>query len=862
MRIPFFRIFSLLLITVAGQYSARPQLVINEIMYDPVAVHDSVGEWFELYNPGTIPVDINGWVIECHGDLIHHVDSPGALLVQPGAYVVLAQTANQAVNGNVPVFYAYGDDISLGGGDALWIHDTRGKLVDTVDYAASFPDPAGASLELYNPLMENRLGKNWRAAITAWSGADKGTPGARNSVYSACMPGDIIITEIMHNPNNVPDADGEWFEVYNTTEEFLNMEGWTIQGSDGESFTVSERFMVPPTGFAVFTVNADPGTNGGLMTEPMYDWGTSTTMSLSRSDMIALKCGVLVIDSVAYDYNTGWPDPAGTSMILTTFADDNTLSRNWSMAPMREPGYMGSSGDMGSPGILGSGQSRDDLNPPFIYYARPTSPAQLDVRFSEEVNESTAEAVVNYFIDNDIGTPLGATRDPIDRALVHLTVDTLDIEILYSISVTGVTDIAGNTLLPDTLTFMYTTAVYPGDIVISEIMSNPGAVGDPDGEWFEVYNRTDNDIDMNGWTIRDNGTDMVFVNAPVMVPARGFAVFTVNGDSSTNGHMFVAYDSCGCPCSAMHDWGTNGDFSLANNVDQIILQVDGVTIDSVSYDGSWPKPIGASLHLRYLRFDNAEMANWTESTVREGGYAGDTGDLGSPGTLGTGPTLGYPFTMTATIVDGPNPVPPEGDTLQVRTQNFNPLMAQPWVDFWASQIAPDGSTSIELSPRLVMIRANGFSQRTSRIILGPDDLPGDHLFVFTLGTQGFYPYDTLAVDSLVVTKETGFARSDEGAGLAGDIPAAMALHRNFPNPFNPSTSIRYDLSHDSKVVLKVYSMLGQEIAVLVDDFQTAGYRSAIWDGRNSAGDPVSSGTYLYRMQAGEFTATGRMLFLK
>jgi len=96
------------------------------------------------------------------------------------------------------------------------------------------------------------------------------------------------------------------------------------------------------------------------------------------------------------------------------------------------------------------------------------------------------------------------------------------------------------------------------------------------------------------------------------------------------------------------------------------------------------------------------------------------------------------------------------------------------------------------------------------------------------------------------------------------LPSAFGLEQNFPNPFNPSTSIRYLLPADSRVVLKVYNLLGQVVATLVNGLQTAGTKEARWD----AGS-FSSGIYFYRMEATNVTnlhdgylQTGKMLLLK
>ncbi len=89
------------------------------------------------------------------------------------------------------------------------------------------------------------------------------------------------------------------------------------------------------------------------------------------------------------------------------------------------------------------------------------------------------------------------------------------------------------------------------------------------------------------------------------------------------------------------------------------------------------------------------------------------------------------------------------------------------------------------------------------------------------------------------------------------LPMRTGLQANFPNPFNPTTTIEYQLATRSRVTLKVYNLLGQEVAVLVDDIEDAGYKSITF---NAVGLP--SGIYLYRLTAGEFVATKKFVLLK
>ena len=94
------------------------------------------------------------------------------------------------------------------------------------------------------------------------------------------------------------------------------------------------------------------------------------------------------------------------------------------------------------------------------------------------------------------------------------------------------------------------------------------------------------------------------------------------------------------------------------------------------------------------------------------------------------------------------------------------------------------------------------------------------------------------------------------------IPEIFTLHQNFPNPFNPITTLSYDLPKDSDVILTIFDMLGNEVARLVSSNQQAGYKSVQWDATDSMGSPVSAGVYLYQIEAGEFVQTKKMVLLK
>lgn len=187
--------FSFLLYVSA---EVQPLLVINEVMVRPAGSlsPEQAGEWFEVYNAGTLAVNMQGLVIAdsaASGRRPYHLIA-SSLPVPPGGYVVLGGSPNTTSNGGVPVDYAYGTSTwnLANSADALkvsrvWGTDTL--TIDRTQYAsASTSAQTGISRELKNPALDNSNmdGSNWdNAAVTAVYGAGgRGTPKAQNSAFT------------------------------------------------------------------------------------------------------------------------------------------------------------------------------------------------------------------------------------------------------------------------------------------------------------------------------------------------------------------------------------------------------------------------------------------------------------------------------------------------------------------------------------------------------------------------------------------------------------------------------------------------------------------------------------------------------
>jgi len=114
-----------------------------------------------------------------------------------------------------------------------------------------------------------------------------------------------------------------------------------------------------------------------------------------------------------------------------------------------------------------------------------------------------------------------------------------------------------------------------------------------------------------------------------------------------------------------------------------------------------------------------------------------------------------------------------------------------------------------------------------------------------------------------VVKEGEFVFQNTSLSVDENItPLTFSLYQNYPNPFNPITTLKYDLPEDSFIDIIVYDMLGNVVNNLVNKNQNSGSKSVQWDATNNQGELVSAGVYLYKIQAGEFSQTKKMILLK
>jgi len=184
-------------------------------------------------------------------------------------------------------------------------------------------------------------------------------------------------------------------------------------------------------------------------------------------------------------------------------------------------------------------------------------------------------------------------------------------------------------------------------------------------------------------------------------------------------------------------------------------------------------------------------------------------------------------------------------------------------DFWV-QISNNGSnwTTIATFARGVDFNNNTFYNVTGlEFDLAANGI-GNTLYVrFRNDASG--NSDWIYVDEVEVAgrTNTNIAQQQEQQSLLG-APAAFALDQNYPNPFNPSTTISFALAKDSNVSLKVYDITGSLVRELIGERRSAGRYSVQWHGDDAKGAKVASGIYIYRIVAGDFVQTKRLIYLK
>ena len=414
-------------------------------------------------------------------------------------------------------------------------------------------------------------------------------------MYDDFAEGDVVINEFMYRaPDHfrTPENDRpQYVELFNRSPKYLNLKEWILKRSIDTEYRISDSdLLLKPNGYFVLT-------NDALLFEEIYserDFIELTAfprflIGASSSDQIRIYTneGVLA-DSLQYSVSE-W---GGVDIALERRSVDTPAyyPENWGESPNEL---------LGTPGRVN--EAEPDSDPPELLNIEFFSGQGFQLVFNKRLNAETATNRENYNIKPAL--PLSLVMVQNNRVTLIVDGDLVDGQI-YELSVENVSDIFGNLIEPvfRAIHYFELSDAKPKDLVINEILYRRAQTGDP--EFIEIYNRTENNIDMSGWVFSDAS---VSAQLPPGTVIRGgdYLVFT---DSNS----FAVQDE---RVRYLSNWP-----GLNNNGDAVIIRNEnGIVIDSLFYEPGWGDHVaGVSLERRDPGALSVDPANWLPSIAEHG----------------------------------------------------------------------------------------------------------------------------------------------------------------------------------------------------------------------------------------------------
>lgn len=345
--------------------------------------------------------------------------------------------------------------------------------------------------------------------------------------------GDIIVSEFLVKPIAVADNVGEWVEVFNTTDNPVNISGWILHDAGGQKHTIAPvtPLIVPAKGFKVLGINGEISKNGGVGVDYVYSGFTLA----NTADAIALDWNGITIDQVKYVKQTstvsGFDIQDGKSLSLDPehfSATDNDSAGSYCPGKFK---WSGSAGDFGTPGKI-----NPSCKNPCVNSGGNVSDGTPCDDVATEWCQNGVCVVKPYCGDKIVQISLGETCDD------------------------GGTDSGDGC---DGNCHIEVKPAADGTLIISEIMPDPRAVANEDGEWLEVFNPTSKAIDLSGWTLSDSPKKSTAIDWHTISAACGNG--RTEGTEQCDDHNSKSGDGCDNNCTvegSCTSLGLNGSTSV------------------------------------------------------------------------------------------------------------------------------------------------------------------------------------------------------------------------------------------------------------------------------------------------------------
>lgn len=662
----------------------------------------------------------------------------------------------------------------------------------------------------------------------------------------------LVINEIMYNS---PGTDVEFIELYNASDTEVNLTGWYIlDNNDSHTPCTLEGTLAPDDYFVVVGDRTlfgakYPGVDN--VNPHVYDPNGTGWAFGNGGDSVRLFNGTGTLhDIVEYDDGSDWPgraDGNGPSLELLHPSLDNGLPTSWepSVADWGTPGRQNSVYPENVVPTCKDGQRHIDL--PGSSDDVLVSVLAFDIESLAKVDlyVNTGSGFVPQSMndngqDGDVtaGDSLFSSVIPAQAsgALVkYYAVATDDI---------GQTDSWPNDAPDAPFSYhAYTVDYMPPNLRITEVLpKNDTGLKDEAGErddWFEIYNPNDVAVNLGGMFVSDD-----------LGVGRNFELPSV--DLNPGEYMIIwADDDVGQ--GPLHT-----DFKLAAGGEAVAL-FETVDHGNVLIDGWQFGLMSSDVSMGFLPID---------------GTAPEYLSLPTPGASNESSMLFSPVCINEFLA----------------TSAFGGV--DDWVEIYNRSDAPfelsscflsDGrgdlfkwtfppGTILEPGKYLVIYEdalGFGFSSAGDDVIMftAADSVTGLDFYDFGAQqpdiTHGRYPDGTGYWEFFrtATPSETNVSQTGVDTDLLS-VPEAFQLYPNYPNPFNPETTIEFNLPGSQRTVVKIYDALGREIVTLLNRELLPGKHRVSWTGEDAAGSRVSSGIYIYRVEAGEFQATGKMVLMQ
>ena len=299
----------------------------------------------------------------------------------------------------------------------------------------------------------------------------------------------------------------------------------------------------------------------------------------------------------------------------------------------------------------------------------------------------------------------------------------------------------------------------------------------------------------------------------------------------------------------------NGPFSITYTASGTSVNVtQEIKYDATEPVGILPHTVGDTIAVQFdgiagMKLDSIKVALRQAGSVNGGiyQYTGTT----RPSPLGK--KLAFPITVTSNIATRPGvPYPiPWNNWVKLDLREKNIDAANNFVvAFTAGEYVASDATK---DNRIMITEMVDMNESFHSVTYLNKPSSGTPDWFYISSANGIYLY---LIRAYVSNGVTGISEPIEV------LPSSFTLSQNYPNPFNPSTVISYQLPKQSRVQIKIYDAIGNEIRSLIDEEKSAGKYNILWDSRNNYGARVSSGVYFYKITADGFAQTKKMILMK